>query len=170
MEDEENLFGLVALTKENVIVEQVETFKLWNDTNKEVLGLVSEESDSFNDLTVGLLDNVSSKGWRQLREQSLPIAVVSDGSSLVFEEVLNFRLGVDGQVVLERVLREGVKFGIEQGCLGVHAGDDATDVADRERVEVDTNEHPQECQNILALGRNREVSIPDSGNCLYSPV
>lgn len=66
MENKEYLFGLIALTEKDVIVEQIETLKLRDDADEEVLRLVSEETDSFDDLTVGLLHDIGSKRWGQL--------------------------------------------------------------------------------------------------------
>ena len=53
MKDEENFFCLVTLTEKDVVVKQVQRFQLWNNVNQEILWLVSEKSDSFDDLTMG---------------------------------------------------------------------------------------------------------------------
>ena len=134
------------------------------------MGLVSEEADTFDDLAVSLLHHIGSQRWGQLREKGLPVAVVSNGSGLVFKEILDLGLGVDGQVVFERVLCESVEFGIEEGGFGVHTGDDATDVADGKGVEVDSDEHPQESEHVLALSGDGKVAVSDRRDCLESPV
>jgi hypothetical protein len=53
MEDEEDFLSLITLTKKDVIIEQVQRLELWDDIDQEVLGLVSEETDALNDLTMG---------------------------------------------------------------------------------------------------------------------
>jgi len=51
-ENEENLLSLVSLTKQDIIVEQTETLEFWNHINEEILRLVLEESDTFDNLTM----------------------------------------------------------------------------------------------------------------------
>jgi len=51
-ENEENLLSLISLTEQDIIVEQTETLELWDHINKEILRLVLEESNAFDDLTM----------------------------------------------------------------------------------------------------------------------
>lgn len=68
MEDEKDFFCLISLTEEDIVVEEIQTFELWNDVDQEVLGFVSEETDSLDDLSMGRLNNIGSQRWWQLLE------------------------------------------------------------------------------------------------------
>lgn len=68
MEDEKDFFCLISLTEEDIVVEEIQTFELWDDVDQEVLGFVSEETDSLDDLSMGRLNNIGSQRWWQLLE------------------------------------------------------------------------------------------------------
>jgi hypothetical protein len=53
MENEENFFSLVSLTKKDVVVKQVQRFQLWNNIDQEILWLISKKSNSLDNLTMG---------------------------------------------------------------------------------------------------------------------
>ena len=53
MEDEENFFCLVPLTEKDVVIKQVQRFQLWNNVDQEILWLISEKSNSLDNLTMG---------------------------------------------------------------------------------------------------------------------
>lgn len=61
MENEEDLFGLVSLTEKDVVIEEVQALQSRDDVNQEVLRLVSEETDTFDNLTMSGLNDISSK-------------------------------------------------------------------------------------------------------------
>jgi len=52
MKIEKDFFGLVALTEENIIIEEIQGLQFRYDVNEEFLRFVSEESNAFNDLTM----------------------------------------------------------------------------------------------------------------------
>ena len=104
MEDEENFFCLVTLTEKDVIVKQVQRFQLWNNVDQEILWLVSEKSDSLDDLTMGWLNDVSTERRGKLLEQRLPVSIIANGFGLVLEKVFNLCLGAHWQVVFKSIL------------------------------------------------------------------
>ena len=61
MEDEEHLISLIPLAEDNVSIKQGKSFESWNSFDQEVICLVFEELNRFNDLTMSLLDYVLSQ-------------------------------------------------------------------------------------------------------------
>ena len=60
MKDEKDLFSLVTFAIEDIIIEQAQVFELWNDGEQELLRLISEETDTFDDLTSSSFQYISS--------------------------------------------------------------------------------------------------------------
>ena len=60
MKDEKDLFSLVTFAIEDIIIEQAQVFELWNDREQELLRLISEETDTFDDLTSSSFQYISS--------------------------------------------------------------------------------------------------------------
>ena len=58
MEDEEYLLSLVTLREKDIVVEQIQSFELWNHVDQEILWLVSKESDAFDDLSMRRLYHI----------------------------------------------------------------------------------------------------------------
>ena len=71
----EDLFSLIALVEQDVVVVQGHGLQSWNQVYQEFLGLVLEELDAVDDLAVGRLNHVSPEGWRQVLEEGLPVTV-----------------------------------------------------------------------------------------------
>jgi len=63
MKDKEQLFSLVALAIQDVIVVEGVHLHLRNKVNHELFWLVLEEFDGFNDLAMSFLDNIVFQGW-----------------------------------------------------------------------------------------------------------
>lgn len=60
MKDEKDLFSLITFAIEDIIIEQAQVFELWNDREQELLRLISEETDTFDDLTSSSFQYISS--------------------------------------------------------------------------------------------------------------
>ena len=52
MEDEENFFSLITLTKEDIILKEIHVLELGDKIDQEILRLILEETDSSNNLTM----------------------------------------------------------------------------------------------------------------------
>lgn len=60
MEDKEYFLRLVALREQDIVIEQVQALQLGNNIDQEVLRLVPEESDTFDNLAMSGLNHISS--------------------------------------------------------------------------------------------------------------
>ena len=60
MKDEKDLFSLVTFAIKDIIIEQAQVFELWDDGEQELLRLISEEADAFDDLTSGSFQYICS--------------------------------------------------------------------------------------------------------------
>ena len=52
VEDEENFFSLITLTKEDIILKEIHVLELGDKIDQEILRLILEETDSSNNLTM----------------------------------------------------------------------------------------------------------------------
>lgn len=113
MEDEKDLFSLVTFAIKDVIIEQVQVFELWDDREQELLRLISEEADVFNDLTSGRFQYICSKRWWKLFEETFPITIITDCFGLVLKEDFDLLLSGRRKLIFLGIVRKGIEFGIQ---------------------------------------------------------
>lgn len=93
MKDEKDLFSLITFAIEDIIIEQAQIFELWDDREQELLWLISEEADAFDDLTTSSFQYISSERRRKLFEETVPITIIADCFGLVLKEIFDLLLG-----------------------------------------------------------------------------
>jgi len=113
MEDEEYLLGEITLTEEDVLIEQVQIRELWYDADQKVLRLVLEENNTFDDLAVSSLYNISFERGRQFLKNSLPASVTAIHLCLLFKKRPHFGLSGQGQLILCGVLSHRIELLIQ---------------------------------------------------------
>ena len=99
MKYEEYLLSLVTLGEKDIVVEQIQSFKLRDHVDQEILWFVAEESDTFNDLTMSRLHHICSQTRRQLLEECLPVSIITDRVCLILKEALDLSLSGHWQIV-----------------------------------------------------------------------
>lgn len=113
MKDEKDLFSLVTFAIKDIIIEQAQVFELWDDREQELLRLISEEADAFDDLTTGSFQHICSERGRQLFEETIPITIIADCSGLVLKEVFDLGLSGRRKLIFLGIVRKGTEFGIQ---------------------------------------------------------
>ena len=142
--DEENLFGLVALGVEDIVLKQILGLEFRDQVYQKLLRLIIEELYGLDDLTMSLLDQViPDRGWQAL-VKLIPVPLIEFLPGLILHEHLNLPLSFRGQIIPNRIVSESLYLLIQYGSFLVDVSDDAIDIADDILVVIDSKYHPNE--------------------------
>ena len=108
-EDKEYLLGLITLTVEYIIPEQIIYLQAWYQLLQKCPGLVSEEEYSFDDFTMGGVDDFLLHVMRKAVVYCFPITIFDLTFGLIFKEALDLVLRLLRNLIFQRKFIQSIE-------------------------------------------------------------